>query len=210
MYKIIFNMSAPMVYYDLPIFDGIIAYCKYKEQMKLSDFHTPHGSEIIDFELPFIKHDLGFYLASYLCFDNIIEGEDAWRKQWESRYDEVVDFGKTRKRINVGSGQFKSYDIPIVTNYARKVWFYFDGDPNEIEKLIAGNIAGFGKKSSIGYGFYSSFGIERSDNQKMLYYRPVLPELLPQMQGFKLIIRAGRIKPPYWLPSNQKVLIPNL
>jgi len=208
MYKITFDMLSPIIYYDLPILDSIISYCKYREQMQFSDFHTPHGAEIIDFELPIRKHELGFYLASYMCFDTSIEGEDAWRKQWESLYDDIVDFGKARKRINIGSGQFKSYDIPFVTQHSKKIWFYFDGDAKEVAGLISAYLAGIGKKSVIGYGAFSGFSIEPCNSEQMLYYRPVPVSAFMNMSGFQTHTKIGRYYPPYWLPSQEKILIP--
>lgn len=214
MYKITFEMLAPIIYYDLPIFDSVIAYCKYQEYKQFSDYHTPHGDEIIEFELPFIKHELGFYLASYMCFNENIEGEDAWRKQWESKYDDIVDFGKAQRKINVGSGQFKSYDIPFVTYHSKQVWFYFDGDKDAIEHLVKKYLNGLGKKSVIGYGNFSKFNITESDQEQMVYYRPLpLPFLkgnLKKLEGFTLTSKNGRIFPPYWLPAQEKVIIPSI
>jgi hypothetical protein len=209
MYKITFEMLSPIIYYDLPIFDSIIAYCKYKEQMGVSDFHTPHGAEIIEFELPLKKHELGFYLASYMCFDGSVEGEDAWRKQWESKYDDIVDFGKTRKRINVGSGRFKSYDIPFVTQHNKQIWFYFDGDKDIVSQLISSYLNGIGKKSIIGYGNFADFVIEPSEEEQMVYYRPMPISAFMHTTGFHCKTKQGRYKPPYWLPATEKVLIPS-
>ncbi len=211
-YRITFNMTSPIVYMKLPIFDSILAYAKYQNQRKLSDTKSPSGNEIDNIELPLKKHaQYDFYLASYVFSDHIEEGIDSWKKRWASRHDFIADFGEARRRVNTASGDFKSYDIPLVTQSARKIWFYFDGDPVKVGAILQ-NLNGIGKKTAIGFGWFSDFQIEESQENYALC-RPLPFEFLKtnlrELQGLRVTKEFGAWKMPYWKAEYQgDILIP--
>lgn len=211
-YKITFTMISPIVYMTLPIFDSILAYAKYQGGRRITDIKSPSGIEIDNIELPIRKHsDYDFYLCSYMFSEHTEEGIDSWKKRWDSRHDFIADFGKARKRVNTASGSFKSYDIPLVTQSSRHIWFYFDGEPEEIDKILI-NLSGIGKKTSMGYGWYSGYKIEEGDSDYLLC-RPLPIEFMKtnikELEGYKIEISFGAWRYPYWLSAEQgRIIIP--
>jgi hypothetical protein len=214
-YKITFNMTSPIVYMTLPIFDSILAYAEYCLERKISDAKTPHGSEINEIKLPLEKHpDYDFYLASYMFSDHIEEGLEAWRKRWDCRHDFMADFGKSKRKINTASGEFKSFDIPLVTQSAQKVWFYFDGDPFEVDFVIRNGLNGIGKKTSHGFGWFSDFEIEES-KENLTLCRPLPIEFmktnLKELRGYSILTSFGSWRMPYWKAEYQeRIIIPSI
>ena len=172
MYKITFNMTSPIAIIDDITLDAIISYCVYQKFRKEYDVRTASGSEVDPNkqDIPIKKHESGFYLSSYLFLDGEMESVDRWRKRWESRYDHLVDFGKAKRRIHTGSGQYKSYDMPILIKSTKKIFAYFESDNvGSVDDLINNYLIGIGKKVKIGYGWFSSFMIEKIDNTNDIF-----------------------------------------
>ena len=209
MHKITFSMVSPICYYSVPILDSIVAYARYCTTRKSTDYHSPTGREVSHIDIPIKKHDLGFYMASYMFSDTTAEGQDAWRKRWETKHDDLAHFGRGRRRVDISSGKYKSYDIPIVTQSVKKVWFYFDGDPAEVRRLIIDNLPGFGKKVSIGFGWFSDVMVETEADDDLVYFRPLPLAFAGELAriGQRYLMRVhkafGAYKMPYWLPEHQ-------
>jgi len=212
-YKITFNMTSPISFIDKPIFDSMVMYCEYQKQRLVTDFHTPTGKEIINFDIPIDKHEDGYYLASYMFLDNNCEGQDTWKKRWENKYDYIVNFGNTKKRIHTGSGKFKSYNIPINIVSTKNVWFYFSGDATKVKKMVDKYLIGIGKKIKIGFGWFSGFTIEKEYDDSFVYYRPLpgfysetdLKRIFKHIPHYEKTFGAWKV--PYWLPQNQEKII---
>lgn len=211
-YYIEFDMISPIVYDRLPVLDGILAWCVYNQERSLSDFHTPQGREVDDLLIPLEIDDAGFYYASYLWHSGTaVEGMDSWKKRWETRYDRIADFGRARRRIDTGSGRYKSMYIPITTQSMRAARFYFRSqEPDEVGDLIRDNLPGFGKKVSIGFGWFADFQIEECEDEKMVYYRPLPADFNTENLPFTYRPSFGSYKIPYWLPVNQiHIIVPD-
>lgn len=211
MYRITFSMTSPICYFELPVFDAILSYCEYAGRRKASDYHTAQGKEVDDVEIPLVKHDLGFYHASYMFTDNVVGGSDSWKKRWASRYDQVADFGKAKRRVDTGSGKFKSYSIPLVTQSCKEAWFYFDGDVDAVADMID-RIYGFGKKVAIGFGWFSGFEIEAEPDDRYRWFRPLpqCPEIMAELLklgGIRIEPGYGAYKIPRWLPEHQGQIV---
>ena len=211
-YKIIFDMKTPIAYMDLPVFDSLIAYCVYKKRSKLTDYHTPQGNEVEKIDIPIELHKYNFYLASYMFVDKQIESIESWKKRWCSKHDRIAYFGKAKRRIHTGSGQFKSFQIPILIQSIKYVYFFFKGNKDKIKDLLQ-FLIGIGKKTKIGYGWIKDFMIINAleSEIKYIYYRP-LPKkndlISFALKNFGAVSPAlGSFSLPYWLPKNQTNII---
>jgi len=214
-YKIVFNFKSPISFmpYELPIFDSIMMWCQYlKFKENKYDFHTPIGHEVnLNLDIPIEKSKYGFYYASELFFDEKIESVDMWKKQWEGRYDNLVNFGNKKARIHIGSGLYKSYNMPIVTFFIKRGWFYFSGDVNAITDLIDKYLFGIGKKNKIGFGWFYDFDIKIADSDEIgnVLSRPLPCEFIKneidfsKKVGFSIKKSFGSYRCPYWLPEYQ-------
>lgn len=228
-YKIGFNITSPISFFpnELPVFDSILSWCSYlKNKKENNDIHTPHGGEVNqdEIEIPIIKDKLGFYYASRMFFDKnkAVEGVDSWKKRWENKHDDIVDFGKAKKRINTGSGQFKSYNVPVIFNSIKKVWFYFGSyDVAEVDLLVSKYLNGIGKKVSIGFGWFDNHDIIKVDKNNLeissVLIRPLPIDYLKKNRHIfnnlidnftlKTKISTGNLTPPYWKKSmNEKIM----
>jgi len=216
MYKITFEMISPICYTELPIFDSIIAFCEYCEKHRMyTDSHSPIGHEVLEFDIPIQKHSAGFYLASYLCFSNEIEGVDSWKKRWHEKDDNIVHFGKGKRRVHTGMGEFKNFDMPMVIHSVKEASFYFDGDKDYIEYLVCTHLTGLGKKTSMGFGWFKSLAIEKSCEKEKLLYRPLpFVDTTEKINGLGInpanyVSSFGSYRLPYWKPEyKEKILIP--
>lgn len=83
-----------------------------------------------------------------------VEGIIYWRKRVEI---------ETEKKIRVGSGAFKAYNMPLPVIYTEKLVFLAHGIKTEIKELLE-LIAAVGKKRSIGRGHVRSWKIQEIDN----------------------------------------------
>ena len=222
MFKITFDFTgyaSPMSFmlHQPPVFDSIISYCIYNNRYrKKTDYCTCTGKELnytkIEPHMPIEKwKNGGFYLASNMFYDSMIEYTDYWTKRWNRKHDDIAYFGKAKRRIHTGSGSFKSYKMPFVTMSIREAWFYFQGDVKKVEKLIGEHLYGIGKKVNEGAGWFSSFKIEEAPTKEnaRVFCRPV-PKAFVQdnfniitANSFKIKTAFGAYKPPYWLPENQ-------
>ena len=217
-YKIKFKMISPIAYTDIPVFDSIISYCVYQKHFKkTTDIKTASGTEInktIAKMIPIKKHKLGFYFCSYAIIEKKEISTDNWRKRWHSRHDFLTYFATKKRKINVGSGYYKSYDIPIVINSVDNLVFYFVGDKTKIIELLS-YLIGIGKKVKTGFGWFSSFKITEAneDEKQYLLFRPlpllIMGDKLFQNRKFTYTNDFGAFELPYWLSEHQKnILIP--
>jgi hypothetical protein len=207
-------MNTPAAFIYLPTFDGILSYAFVREvfkQKKLTFiqklFDDPETTP--DFAgMPICLHPDGYFIASKMFFDEseLIEDTQRWRKRWDQKHQNLADFGKKLRQVEIVRGQFKSYDVPISTKLIRNCWFVFQSDDiKQVEYLIENWIFFIGKKRSQGYGEIKSFAIEETVFDFDTIYRPI-PKILVSPET---MIKTGTItfsycawKPPYWSPGN--------
>jgi hypothetical protein len=128
-----------------------------------------------------------------------IEQTGSWKKRWANNHDQLSDFGKAKRKVDVGRGEFKSYDMPINLVSIPEVLFIIESDNiSNVEYLIGKHILYLGKKRSQGYGEISDFSIEPVQNERII--RPVPVRFLSENLEGELKYCAW--KPPYWLPEN--------
>lgn len=208
-FKITFKLKNQISFIDIPTFDGVLAYAYAKEKLPGCDFAQKLSfskDEILDFsEMPISKHEKGYFLASFMFFDEskAIEHIQKWRKRWDNKHDYIADFdGKVRK-VRIDAADFKSYDIPLRVIAIDKIWFYFVSENvNEVERLISRHIYFLGKKRSQGYGEIANFEIEKSDFDFKTIFRPIPIDFVEKNSTFVSEIRYCSWQPPYWLPEN--------
>lgn len=225
-YKITFNMESAICFnpYFLPVLDSILAECKMKTINK--DNHSIgrlniEEDDLIDFSnlLPLEYRD-GYALCSFMFYENALNYISSWKKRWNNKNDDIVYFGKNKKRrIKINEGQFRSYNMPLDLYKINKVWFYLKSNNiNQVQYLIKNCLVGIGKKISIGYGWLASFSIKETnevnfDNQIL---RPIPISIInnKELESNKYKDKLGICdikncgwKPPYWLPLNQEVCI---
>lgn len=209
MFKITFRLSSPISFIDRPCFDSIVAYAWTKEKFGTvqSRLSIPKD-EMIDFTelLPISVHENRYFLASQMFFDGncSIEQTSSWKKRWANKHDSIADFGKSKRKIDVGRGEYKSYDMPVNLVSTPEVWFFFySNNVGNVEYLIDKHIVYLGKKRSQGYGEISDFTIDSVTDGKII--RPIPKRFFDSLPPGELKYCAW--KPPYWLPDNFEICV---
>lgn len=213
-YKITFKLDTPCCITDMPTFDGLLAYCHAKELNGNKPFVQKMNypkDELIDFStMPVEMHENGYFMASSMVFnkDEAVKFIERWRKRWANKYDKLADFGKTKRRVSVSNGQFKSYDAPIELTDVEQVCFYFRSNDVDKVKYLLRHLYGIGKKISQGHGLISDFKIEKSDFDFTGTFRPIPLKFFEMNEQCNVAFCSWR--PPYWMNENFDVCaIPN-
>lgn len=224
MYKITFELDSAICFSELPLFDGILAYCYVKDKLGFvprslnynQDEMEKFFKEMQFDKIPLRLHEDGYFLASYMQYNKSSEESfsGSWKKRWANKHDKFADFGKSKRVIEIGKGKFKSYDTLLNLHAIDKVWFYFDSDNiSEVERLLSKHLYGLGKKTSQGYGKIKSMILEQIDyNPFEKVIRPVpIPKDITDQEKTKLLldgrVQLCRIFPPYWSNVRSEVCL---
>lgn len=89
----------------------------------------------------------------------IAEGQDHWNKRFDSKFADLINFGKRRGKVIIEQGRYKAYHMPVFYYAARQIEWYCIGDKAEIEYLLS-TVTHLGKKPSQGWGRVSRWKIE--------------------------------------------------
>lgn len=135
-------------------------------------------------------------------------------RHWNKRFDDgmaqayidALDLSRRRK-VNVGSGEFKSYHQPIYVETVERLVWYAIGDSDEAERLLNTHITHLGKKHNRGYGVVVVWQVEEYDGpvDRWLWRengqpaRAIPTEFLGEWDGE--VAWAG-YRPPYWLQAH--------
>ncbi|RLD17887.1 MAG: hypothetical protein DRI69_11355 [Bacteroidetes bacterium] len=195
--KITFEMRSPIVTTDYIFLDGLISSAVFKDCIP-NHYDLPQDtSELIYIPLPLKQYgtEEPFYAASIGYADQIVEGIDHWRKRTEIE--------TTKKKIQVGSGQYKMYDIPMPTMWAESWVFYANGNIAECTRLLQLHISAIGKKCSQGFGQIKNITVEASEHDWGVVKEgvPMRPIPVSEADGFDMdcdVEMYYAYRPPYW------------
>jgi len=194
--KVVFEMRSPIVTTDYIFLDGLISSAVFKDNVPNHYDMPQNTNELIHIPLPLKQHgtDEPFYAASIGCADQIVEGIDHWRKRTEI---------ESKKKIAVGSGQYKMYDMPMPTVWAESWIFYANGNIDEVRRLLTTHISAIGKKCSQGFGSIKRITVEPSEHDWSVIKNgvPMRPIPVRSAGGFGLdgdVEMYYAYRPPYW------------
>lgn len=198
--KVTMKMRSPIVTTDYIFLDGLISSAVFKDCIP-NYFDIPQNrSDLIRIPLPLKQYGTKetFYAASIGYADQIVEGIDHWRKRTEI---------ESKKKIQVGSGQYKMYDMPMPTQWAKSWIFYANGHIGEVRRLLARHISAIGKKCSQGFGSVKSITAEPSEHDWSVIKDgvPMRPIPVSGAYGFEIDCAAETYfayRPPYWHSEN--------
>lgn len=131
---------------------------------------NPHVGNI-DADIPVLKEPFTrmdgiedyFYHASACISTPRREDVTYWRKRFDVlEAERAVEFGKKRGSVDVKSGKYKNYSMPLVIRLFDRLEWYLTGDGAVIEELLAG-VHQLGKKQSQGFGEIRKWRVEPTD-----------------------------------------------
>lgn len=120
-FKIQFNINGAISFSDAnpPCFDGLLSYAYLKHQNpSMLEFSDINIQQIDAFDnLPIVKHEAGYYLASQIQYDkeNCTRNIRHINSRWDSAHDYIADFGKNKATISTVRGEYKSVQLQLQT-----------------------------------------------------------------------------------------------
>ncbi len=155
-FKAVAHMKTPIAAIHPIILDAIISAAKAKEilgeQFYSGENITGTEEQIRSMLDPILDTQNGVYCTSIGIGDNR-EYVGSWSKRWCEKNEDIVNFkGKGKQRVDIGSGHYKNYHMPLVLKSYKTITFYVRGDMQEIQRLLEKYIMYLGKKGSQGYG----------------------------------------------------------
>lgn len=173
---------------------------------------TPPDENLEHAPLPFERREIDgkWYWA---CSFNMEKPKGETVKFWHKRFDTIlaeehVDFGKRRGKVNLTSGKYKAYRMPLIVFLFDKLSWYAFGDLEGIKELCV-TVTSIGKKKSQGFGFIESWDFEKMEkdfsekDDRGNLTRP-LPFSVKNFRDGGKIMQCG-VRPPYWHRESQEV-----
>ncbi|NLZ54649.1 MAG: hypothetical protein GX892_16220 [Thermoanaerobacteraceae bacterium] len=180
----------------LPL-DGILAMAWMRKNRPELVGRPIDFNNFINAELPLKRcgqNDDWYWACSFACYVPLKENRRYWHKRFDQDMGEqYIDFGGRRGAINVKSGQYKNYRMPLNYILTPKIEWYAVGDKTEIELLLQ-YITHIGKKPSQGMGKTSKWTVEEWP-EDLSWLRPI-----PDENGDDFTA----IRPPYWYFENYR------
>lgn len=211
--KITIHLASPVAVSGYLYLDGILAAAVMKEKLKDEYFDKkPNESELIEIELPLDKK-YGVWCASVGFGDNR-EFVTSWTKRWENKYDDIIKFNeKAKMRVDIATGYFKNYHMPLIIKSYKQIIFYCRGNIAEVRRLLTTYITHIGKKASQGYGEIANITVEEIEEDYSLFKDGMPTRPIPVKQyheymeycmqnGLQCNIQLHPANPPYWRTDN--------
>ena len=218
--KIVAELASPVAFAGFLTIEGPLSYAVMKEKLGDDYEHADDISQLTEVPIPVKKWE-GLYKAS--C--GFISGKETkviYHKKWEEGYDDLVNFRGRREKITVGTGQFKSYSMPLKVYSTTKVVFFVDGDNREIERLLK-YVPRLGKKASQGYGIVKKWRVEEiekdlsvlirieTDTSTMIRAMRAIPVEIAMRHDISGLVMFAACKNPFWNPENMtKCIVPEV
>lgn len=198
--KIYIEMRSAVISSDYLFLDGLISSAVFKDCVPDHYDMPENRNELINIPLPLQQYgtEEPFYAASIGFADHIVEGIERWRKRTEI---------ESNKKIQVGSGQYKIYDMPMPSQWAETWVFYANGDITEVKRLLDTHISAMGKKCSQGFGHIKSITVKSSEHDWSVVKDgvPMRPIPVSGARGFNLdcdVKMYYAYRAPYWHRAN--------
>lgn len=140
-----------------------------------------------------------YYSASFAVWpEHIADGSDHWNKRLDRSLVHLIDFQGRRGTVNMATGKYRAYHVPIFYRHALTVSWYVVGDAERIAQLLSTAFY-LGKKPSQGWGAVRRWEIEPSTGDWSVHGPGGrLMRAVPQEGG-----TLYGIRPSYWHPRHQ-------
>lgn len=141
-----------------------------------------------------------FYAASFAQWpDHVTEGTDHWNKRMDLSLIDLVDWQGRKARLDVSSGRYKSYHMPVYYRHALSVSWYVVGNKAEIERLLR-FVTHLGKKAAQGWGSVLRWKVEPISYDWSV--RSATGKLMRAIPTADSATVYG-LRPSYWLAKHQ-------
>jgi len=223
--KVTIHLHTPVLLgHPFIFFDGIVAHLCLAEELGEQYFSLPSNypiQELVDRSSIPLKRvycrESGdyFFAASISFFDDVKRtikySVTHFRKRFTEQYVHRVCTKK--RKVRLGSGFYRLYDMKMLYVPCRKVVFYADGEKSEIERLLR-KLPALGKKRHAGFGFVKKVDVEEIEESRSVVWDSVAMRPAPgwAVDAVETVKRFKRMellpqayKPPYWSKANVKM-----
>lgn len=167
---------------------------------------------IIVAELPLERRGEGnnwYWACSFNTEPPLHEYVMHWHKRFDDHLEKYIDFGKRRGSINVKSGKYKAYRMPLVVQLFERLTWYAVGDLEAVRDLCS-TVTHIGKKTSQGLGAVDYWEVEPWPEDWSEVAGSRLTRAIPTELGLPRGVQGSRIalygiRPPYWYSGHQTV-----
>lgn len=227
--RITAHMGAPIVmlpHESLPL-DGVLEWAASKSRAEVVQRDLlprdkrgrrrlpPITQQAFNFKIPVKrighKDDPDWHwAASWAQFPDGFETDKA---HWNKRADfgdpalsSHLTFGGKSEKVNLSSGRYKSYHVPLSLVCADRVEWYVLGDHERIARLLR-KITHLGKKRAYGFGETLKWSIHATDRDRSCWSDDGRPmRALPNREGNYRRLNHG-IRAPYWHHQTKRLVI---
>ena len=192
--KITFHLDGAGIYLDPsePIMlDGLLSWA-------LAPFHCkgdpPARDEPPDdIPLPLGRWEIGgvwgWHASALFPDDDSHETLQYWRKRFRQPRAELI-----RGTVNVASGSYRDYNMPMPLVLTPKMTAWAFGDPNRVEQILRKHVRNLGKKRAYGKGRINEIMVEWCGEDYSLKKDGYAMRWMPRADGMRIV----RPRPPYW------------
>lgn len=199
---------------SLPL-DALLNYQSHREEFGAEIVTVPGaeananpGSRSLCLPLMRVNEEtpLWHYAASFAVWEGgLAEGTNHWVGSFDLGLSDLVDFGKLKARVEIGSGRYRSYRMPMRYMHSPVVRWYAVGHVDSVRRLLT-TLTHVGKKVSQGWGCVLSWDVEAWPEDWSVQSPLGLMRSVPDPEGV-----LWGFRPSYWLRSNQtRCLVPLL
>ena len=161
------------------------------------------GEDLIEADLPFDRRGNWYYACSFNRGVKLGEYIVYWHKRFDDQMEQYLDFGGRRGKIDVKSGKFKSYRMPLVVMLFDRLIWYAVGDGDAVLELCRG-VTHVGKKTSQGRGAIEQWIVEPwEEDWSERDGEGKITRALPATEYSGGLVRRYGLRPPYWYRDNQ-------
>lgn len=204
--KITAKLQTPVISDPFLPIDSVLYYQVHRDEFGAQEVTYPGSSdpryEMSCQALPLARcEEHGpnwYYAASFAQWPEVFaDGTEHWNKRFDASLADLVDFGERKARVDIGSGPYKAYHMPVYYRHALEVWWYVLGHRESIERLLS-CCTHLGKKVSQGWGAVLKWTVEDIPEDWSVWKDGKLMRALPSDDGPLMGFR-----PSYWLRKNQ-------
>ena len=194
-------LTAPWIH-----FDGLISYLCMRDCFG-DDFYTLPSDVVLpveELDIP-LKKTEEVYHSSVGLFDKAILKKNTIYKRFSDKEAYHLTDRQRGGRIKTNQGHFKDFMINLPLVLANKVFFYCNGDKEELKRLLK-HLRAVGKKTDIGGGRIKKIVFTETSEDYSFFkddqvMRPIPTSMkIPMFEGAR--IQRQPFKPPYWSKTN--------
>lgn len=175
-------------------------------------------NDFIVAKLPFERRGQGdnwYWACSFNTQPPLSEYVMHWHKRFDDHLEKYIDFNSRRGSVNIKSGKYRAYRMPLVVQLFDRLTWYAVGDMALVRDLCSA-VTNLGKKTSQGLGMVDYWEVEPWPEDWSEIANGKLTRGIPAENGLpegvqKSGVALYGIRPPYWMREHQKICyMPNM